>query len=134
MQLFFLNLYTSTRDSCVSRVNHLHYQPKEYEHNPEVDGYEDGYYDYHSDNRWVGFLPDVSLSAMNLIISTKGSWEFFKIYFKQKWCSHITTTNLKVFYCDFMWSTNTESYLSSERKTIHVFCVYLVNGKWTEFT
>ncbi|XP_035482277.2 serine/arginine repetitive matrix protein 3 isoform X4 [Scophthalmus maximus] len=38
--------------SCVVRVNHLHYQPDEYE-DPELAGYEDGDYghDYHSDSR-----------------------------------------------------------------------------------
>lgn len=40
-------------DSCVSRVNHLHYQPEEYEEDPALVAYEDGDYehDYHSDNR-----------------------------------------------------------------------------------
>lgn len=42
-----------TVDSCVFRVNHLHYQPDEYGEDPELVGYEDGDYDhdYHSDHR-----------------------------------------------------------------------------------
>ncbi|KAI3373447.1 hypothetical protein L3Q82_022054 [Scortum barcoo] len=40
-------------DGWMTRVNHLHYQPDEYEEDSELVGYEDGDYghDYHSDNR-----------------------------------------------------------------------------------
>lgn len=40
-------------DSCIFRVDHLHYQHDEYEGNPELVGYEEGGYDhdYHSDDR-----------------------------------------------------------------------------------
>lgn len=38
---------------CVSRVNHVHYQPEEYGQDSDMAGYEDGDYDhdYHSDSR-----------------------------------------------------------------------------------
>lgn len=41
------------RHSSAFRVNHLHYQPHEYEEDPELVGYEDADYDndYHSDSR-----------------------------------------------------------------------------------
>lgn len=51
--LCHVNITVIILDSCAFRVNHLHYQPDEYEEDPELVGYEDGDYehDYHSDSR-----------------------------------------------------------------------------------
>lgn len=47
------NITLIIRHSSAFRVNHLHYQPHEYEEDPELVGYEDADYDndYHSDSR-----------------------------------------------------------------------------------
>ncbi len=56
-------------DSCVFRVNHLHYQPDEYGEDSELVGYEDGDYDhdYHSDNRYRSCSNTLALYTVNVL-------------------------------------------------------------------